>query len=114
MKIAETTKTKVTNINETPDKTCSCKSWLTHWERFSGNTAKECAEIKCQSDAEVGAHVIKVGDSNESQYIIPLCIGHHQHKNQCFEIEGKIVSADVNETCNKDTNDKFKKTRSLS
>lgn len=93
---------KVKNINGTSDNTCECRSWLHHWQRFSGQSSIYCSVKNCLSYAEVGAHVQKGGlmiDNN--WYIVPMCKSHNNMHGQVLEIGDayNLVSANVRETC---------------
>lgn len=66
---------KVTNINGTSEYSCSCGSWLKHWENFN-KTGQKSPNIcpACNSSyVEVGAHVQIYGSPDKSWYIVPLC-----------------------------------------
>lgn len=61
---------KVTNINGTSENSCSCGSWLKHWENFN-KTGQKSPNIcpACNSSyVEVGAHVQKYGSPDKSWY----------------------------------------------
>jgi len=92
---------KISNINGTSQTTCSCGSWIKHWEKFSGqNTPSYCPEEGCLNTDLVGAHVRKSGSSDGKWYILPLCNAHNQ---QAGELEVpdfyQLVSANKRETC---------------
>jgi hypothetical protein len=66
------------NLNGTSDKDCSCGSWLGHWKKFSKtSTTPKCHVQGCESQAEVGAHVILPNMKDESlrklNFIAPMC-----------------------------------------
>lgn len=69
---------KIKNINGTSHNTCSCGSWLKHWEKFSGLTATYCNEVKCRNKDLVGAHIQKANSTDNDWYILPLCNFHNQ------------------------------------
>ena len=69
---------RIKNINGTSDTTCTCGSWLKHWEKFSGQTTQFCTEVKCLNTDLVGAHVQKADDYDSKWYIIPLCNAHNK------------------------------------
>ena len=101
---------KVTNINGTSDNTCKCVSWLEHWEKYSGQSLPSyCAESKCMSKPEVGAHVQKDSTSDKSWYIIPLCKTHNAEKGKSITVIDsiKLASANVKDTCGKKSNLRF-------
>lgn len=89
----------LTNVNGTSQLSCSCGSWLEHWEKFSGTKATYCSVTTCYNKANlVGAHVQKQGDSK--WYICPLCNSHNQSDDDLVVPDGTIlVSANKSETC---------------
>jgi hypothetical protein len=91
------------NVTGTSQESCSCDSWLDHWERFSGQTATFCGEKSCINKDLVGAHVRKV-DGTTKVYIFPLCSQHNKESGilTCVNTY-KLVSADKSETCEKPT-----------
>jgi hypothetical protein len=93
---------KVTNINGTSYRTCSCGSWLAHWQKFSRQALPTyCPEITCSNKPEVGAHVQKDSITDRKWYIVPLCTKHNGMKGESITIVDDInlVSANVSETC---------------
>ena len=87
---------KVKNLNVTSDKKCvPCGGWLKHWENLSEETAGYCQASGCTKEAEVGAHIKKVGGTDHKHYIVPLCKGCNG-KSEEFELEpyATLVSAD--------------------
>jgi hypothetical protein len=66
---------KVTNLNGTSDNTCSCGSWLKHWEKY--NSAGSRIPSRCpacgKGTPDVGAHVQKYNSTDNAWYIVPLC-----------------------------------------
>lgn len=95
---------KVTNINGTTGKICSCGSWLAHWKNFSGQALPTyCPEEKCTNKPVVGAHVQKASTTDRSWYIVPLCSVHNGKRGESITISDsvKLVSANVSETCGK-------------
>ena len=92
---------KIRNINGTSDTTCSCGSWLAHWERFSGQSTEFCQADGCLNKDLVGAHVQKGGGSTDQKwYIYPLCNAHNRPSGE-LEVSSsyKLVSANKSETC---------------
>jgi hypothetical protein len=92
---------KIRNINGTSDTTCSCGSWLAHWEKFSGQSTKFCQADGCLNKDLLGAHVQKGGGSTDQKwYIYPLCGAHNKHSGE-LEVSSsyKLVSANKSETC---------------
>ena len=70
---------KVKNINGTSQTTCSCGSWIKHWENFSRQTKPHyCPADGCMNTGLVGAHVQKAGSSDKRWYIYPLCDLHNE------------------------------------
>jgi hypothetical protein len=85
----------VKNLHVTAEKKCTvCGSWLKHWEKKTGEKAKACMKKGCSATAEVGAHVKKVGTTDNSHYIIPLCQGCNKLTTE-FELNSaaKLASA---------------------
>jgi hypothetical protein len=77
---------KVRNINGTSDNPyCPCGNWLKHWVKYTGVSKPACAEVSCREEAEVGAHVQKIG-TDHSWYIIPFCKRHNNLRGQELEI----------------------------
>ncbi|MBN3059738.1 hypothetical protein ABRP70_12330 [Pectobacterium odoriferum] len=64
---------KIKNLNHTTGKTCSCGSWLKHWENITCQKSSYCGNGGCTNNAEVGAHVKKSGNNDNAHYIVPLC-----------------------------------------
>lgn len=92
---------KITNVIGTAGETCSCDSWLDHWEKFSGRTASVCGVITCSNNNDlVGAHVMKVGGYDFATYIYPLCSACNQARGVLDAWDGyPLVSADKSQTC---------------
>ena len=70
--------TKVKNASGTSryDAPAGYGSWLEYWEEKSGKTAWRCSATDCHKLGRanlVGAHVKKVGGSDNHSYIVPLC-----------------------------------------
>jgi hypothetical protein len=81
---------RVKNLNGTSDSPrCPCGTWLRHWERYAGKTARGCSEYACNQPAEKGGHVQKVS-GDQSWYIVPLCTYHNNQRGQEL-----IISDDV-------------------
>jgi hypothetical protein len=64
---------KVRNVNGTSQRSCSCGSWLKHWENHSHEKAAFCSRMYCGAKATDGAHVQKDNIYDKGWYIIPLC-----------------------------------------
>ncbi len=93
---------KIKNINGTSQNTCSCGSWLKHWEKFSGQTVTYCPVEKCLNKDLVGAHVQKADSSDGKWYIFPLCKIHNQAMGELQVSDSyRLVSANKKETCEK-------------
>jgi hypothetical protein len=95
---------KVKNINGTSARTCRCGSWLQHWKNFSKTAISQyCYEKKCVGKPEVGAHVQKDNSTDESWYIVPLCMTHNAKTGESLELvdSAVLVSANVSLTCGK-------------
>lgn len=91
---------KIKNINGTSDTTCSCGSWLQHWERFSKQTTIYCQVNGCLEKDPVGAHVQLADGYDDKWYIYPLCQKHNQSKS-VLEVSDTytMVSANKKATC---------------
>jgi hypothetical protein len=92
---------KIRNINGTSQNSCSCGSWLTHWEKFSGMRLPAfCPTAGCYNKDLVGAHVQVEGDSD--WYIFPLCTACNKAKGT-LEVSStyRLVSANKARTCGK-------------
>ncbi len=93
---------KLKNINGTSDTTCSCGSWLKHWQKFSGQTTDYCQVNGCTKKDVVGAHVQKANSSDNKWYIYPLCNTHNQATGELDVSDSyTLVSANKKETCEK-------------
>lgn len=90
----------VKNIHGTGERKCKCGSWLAHWEKGSGKTAKYCCVKNCGSSADVGGHVL-LGNAGQSHYIVPLCNSHNLENGAVLDVFDGVnpVSANVSETC---------------
>ncbi len=93
---------KIKNINGTSDTTCSCGSWLKHWEKFSKQTVTYCPVSTCYNKDIVGAHVQKATGYDNKWYIYPLCNAHNQSTSE-LEVPDSytLVPANKKETCEK-------------
>ena len=90
---------KIKNVRGTAARTCPCGSWLSHWEKFSGQTSAFCQVEECLETDVVGAHVqVAVGDGEV--YIYPLCKLHNQSSGVLLVSDTyKLVSANKALTC---------------
>lgn len=90
----------LTNVNGTSQSTCPCGSWLSHWQRFSGQTIRFCPVVNCIRTDLVGAHVQLAGLQNPRWYICPLCTAHNNSNGLLYVSDDvKLVSANKTETC---------------
>lgn len=93
---------KIKNINGTSSTTCSCGSWLRHWEKFSGQNTQSCPAADCGKRDLVGAHVQKAESSDNKWYVYPLCKAHNQHAGILNVSDSFVlVPANRQETCEK-------------
>ncbi len=64
----------VENAVDTSGHVCRCRSWIQHWRNFSGGTRRTCAQLGCQNEARVGAHVVHADRRRRpTMHIAPLC-----------------------------------------
>lgn len=91
---------KIKNINGTSQNKCVCGSWLSHWEKYSGQKTTYCIEKSCTKTDLVGAHVQKANSTDNNWYILPLCKAHNQATSE-LEVSDlyKLVSANKKLTC---------------
>jgi hypothetical protein len=47
-------------------------SWLDFWEKTKNTKADNCEVVSCIKKAQLGGHVIKVGEGGK-EYILPMC-----------------------------------------
>lgn len=94
---------KVKNVRGTSGLSCSCGSWLDHWQKFSGALLPSyCREKSCMEKPECGAHVQKDSVFDLKWYIIPLCNKHNTKTTEIEVMDSTIfVPANVSETCAK-------------
>jgi hypothetical protein len=96
---------KVKNMTGTSEKTCSCGSWLKHWENFSGQTTGFCQVIGCTNRDVVGAHVQRMDTYDLTSYIYPLCNACNLSGEVLVVSDSyKLVKANKAETCEKGMN----------
>jgi len=96
----------IKNENGTADRsTCSCGSWIAHWEIYSGEKPNICSVEYCTSKGTEGAHVTRPKAKNDDykthSYIVPMCKTHNGMHGKSFTTKDKItfVWANVQETC---------------
>ena len=90
---------KVKNKKGTEDLKCYCGSWLTHWQRYSGETTTYCKEVSCINKDLVGSHVIMANGDDQKTYIVPLCKAHNMSTDEIDIGSSTLVSSNVQETC---------------
>lgn len=60
-------------------------SWLNFWERKKGRRATQCEVRSCRGSADLGGHVIKVGEGGK-EYILPMCYScNNKPEDEVFE-----------------------------
>lgn len=63
-------------------------SWLNYWmERKGVSDTPNCANKACSRMAEHGGHIKKVGSTDNTWYIVPLCVNCNEDKDLEFETE---------------------------
>lgn len=82
---------KVKNLHGTSDRVPNgYASWLDFWEAKSGQKATNCLRVGCGVTGRsklVGAHVKKVGSSDNSWYIVPLCQADNMRTDEFYVYE---------------------------
>lgn len=82
---------------------CGCGSWKKHWLKFSDEEwPEQCSIDGCTQPAEVGAHIVRVGnDTPDDEYIAPTCSGHNNDHDAVFDLKDGVVlvSANKQKTC---------------
>lgn len=91
----------VKNVKGSGERPCGCGSWLMHWERFAGVRAVRCGVLHCAGSAHVGAHVVKDGEADKDQYIVPMCQFHYSQSGVSLPLASDVVmiQANVAKTC---------------
>ena len=90
--------TKVKNKKVFTKISCTCTSYLCHWENYANTKSKVCSSLGCkETEGLVGAHVIKCHiNSNSVQYITPLCGKcNSSHKLECFKLNANAILVPV-------------------
>jgi hypothetical protein len=87
---------KVRNLNSAPQMTCSSGDWLTHWEKFGGQTAYQCFVSGCRGKRSVAGLVQKPGATDTNWYVVPLCEECNTRKGQDLEIWDLAMLVPVN------------------
>ena len=68
------------------------KSWLDFWMQEKGVSATpNCANKACGTKAAHGGHVKKVNSSDNSWYIVPLCVRCNEKKDLEFEVDSSSM-----------------------
>ncbi|MGD1336079.1 hypothetical protein ACP6H1_27175 [Vibrio harveyi] len=93
----------VRNQGGTGERSCSCGTWLKHWEKFAESKANQCRVSGCTNKAIVGAHVRRPYAANPRvNYIIPMCSVHNGQNSDVdmtIQAHTTFVLANVSETC---------------
>jgi hypothetical protein len=86
---------RVKNLNKAAQDKSSGGSWLTHWEKHSGQNAWMCYVQGCIGRPSAGGRVQKDGSTDRGWYVIPLCATCNDKSGQDLEIwaEATLVSA---------------------
>lgn len=83
---------EVKNLKGNTKPSCSCTSFLCHWENYAGK-ATVCSRLGCSEKKDlVGAHIIKChGNASSIRYIVPLCYKcNHSSKIICFKLKSGV------------------------
>ena len=69
---------RVINMKGTAEERCEkCGSWLEHWAKSLNKKVPDFCMVKlCPNKAEVGAHIKKYDEDDNTPYILPFC---HEH-----------------------------------
>ena len=91
----------VRNVKGTGERTCSCGSWLMHWQRFAGVKAIYCGVFECVNPAELGAHVVKDAEADGAECIVPMCKYHNALTEVLHPLARHVMmmTANVSKTC---------------
>ena len=87
---------RVRNLNGATHVTCNSSTWLTHWEKFSGQTAYECFVRGCKNKRSVGGLVQKASAADANWYVVPLCEECNTQSGQELEIWDLAMLVPVN------------------
>ena len=84
--------TTVRNIHGTSDNPppSGYADWKDFWEKKKGRYFDTCSAMHCNNDAQVGAHVHKVG--GQKWYIVPFC-------HSCNNKHGSEFSVPIDDLC---------------
>jgi hypothetical protein len=95
-KVDEEKEMRVRNLNGASQLAHSNGTWLTHWEKFSGQTAYQCFVSGCRNSRSVGGLVQKVNPVDTNWYVIPLCEECNTHIGRELEIWDMAMLVPVN------------------
>ncbi len=93
---------RVKNVNCNREAGCTSSVWLDHWKKFSCQPIPTyCPEENCLNSPEAGVLVQLADSSDDTWYVVPLCLSHNGATNRTLEIRDFItlVSADACQTC---------------
>ncbi len=98
--------TYVKNCNGTSDNLCSCKTWLNHWNNYSGISIYICSNKLCKSKKKkdlVGGHVRHLDNKYDNNwYILPICRDcNNSSEYILIDKDSVLVWANKSETCDK-------------
>jgi len=65
-------------------------SWIDFWEKKKDKRALNCEVMSCRGNAELGGHVIKIGEGNK-EYILPLCLSCNNREQSYMAWEGDLL-----------------------
>ena len=86
---------KVKNIPHSGDHTPNrfgFSSWKDYWEANMDQNFGLCAASDCLEHAAVGGHVMRVGNYSKRWYIVPLCKGCNDYRNEePFYVDGSLL-----------------------
>ena len=71
-------------------------SWLDYWEQKTGTKKSVCGVVGCSNNNLVGAHVQKVGSSDQKWYITPICADCNKRTDE-FDVVWDLVPVPSNE-----------------
>lgn len=68
-------------------------NWLDFWEKKKNTKATKCEVLLCNGKADLGGHVIKVGEGSK-EYILPMCYScNNKPDDEIFKAwDGDLVS----------------------
>jgi hypothetical protein len=77
---------RVKNLNAAARKGCNSGTWLTHWEKESGQNAFLCFVKDCINRPSVGGLVQKDSPIDEGWFVLPLCDDCNKRTGQDLDI----------------------------